>query len=303
MKKPTDFATKKDFIKYLVANKAEIINLKKTAIKYSEVQLSLHDEENIPVLKQLATRHKDDIASGVIKRTIIGNTYNWMDSHDDVHVNGLFGKSISERGTDKIWHLHDHEHKITAKVGKPVLFKEESLAWKDLGVDIPGMTMSLMMDSNIRKDLNPLVFGMYLSKEITQHSVGMRYIKVDLAVNDPEQKVEYAEWNKHIGNIGNRAKAEDQGYFFAVKEAQLIEISAVLAGSNELTPTMENESKADPTINELLTSNAIKTAVSKLTVEEARIVYEQIGKDLAKIDAEKSFSRIDYDYLVKNFKN
>jgi hypothetical protein len=68
----------------------------------------------------------------------------------------------------------------------------------------------------------------------------MRYIKLDLAVNDEDYKEEYAEWNKYINEIGNKEEAEELGYFWAVKEAVLIEISAVLMGSNELTPTIEN---------------------------------------------------------------
>jgi hypothetical protein len=100
-----------------------------------------------------------------------------------------------------------------------------------------------MMDTNIIKDYNPLIYSMYLGKEINQHSVGMHYVQIDLAVNDEEMKAEFATWNKYIAGIGNKDKAIEQGYFWAVKEAKLVEISAVLAGSNELTPTVHNEEK------------------------------------------------------------
>ena len=100
--------------------------------------------------------------------------------------------------------------------------------------------MILVMESNIMKDYNPLIYGQYLSNEIDQHSVGMYYINLDLAVNDPEMKAEYSTWNKIIDKLGNKEKAEEEGFFWAVKEAKLIETSAVLAGSNELTPTMPN---------------------------------------------------------------
>ncbi|HKZ36113.1 MAG TPA: hypothetical protein VJ184_00580, partial [Chryseolinea sp.] len=127
-------------------------------------------------------------------------------------------------------------------------------------------------DSNIIKEYNPIVFGQYLSKEVNQHSVGMVYVKLDLAVNDSEMKDEYVQWNKYINLIGNKEKAIEQGYFWAVKEAKLIEISAVLAGSNELTPTLDNK------IKELLTLEKEKKAIEQMDKKE-----------------------IDYAYLVKNF--
>jgi hypothetical protein len=237
MKKQAQFQTQKEFLRYLVDNKKELINFKRAAIKHADAAVS-----DTTVSKALTTSYDDDLKSGIIKRTVIGNTYNWLDSHDDVHVDGTFEKSIKEK-QESIWHLHDHEHKITAKVGKPVSIYEKQVAWKDLGVDIPGRTTVVMMDTNIIKDYNPLIYSMYLGKEINQHSVGMHYVQIDLAVNDEEMKAEFATWNKYIAGIGNKDKAIEQGYFWAVKEAKLVEISAVLAGSNELTPTVHNEEK------------------------------------------------------------
>jgi hypothetical protein len=72
----------------------------------------------------------------------------------------------------------------------------------------------------------------------------MRYINLALAVNDGESYPnEFKVWQDVIGKVGNRKAAEEQGYFWAVKEAALIETSAVLAGSNELTPTMGSKSE------------------------------------------------------------
>ena len=96
-----------------------------------------------------------------------------------------------------------------------------------------------MMDSDIRKDYNNLIFQEYKDGNIDQHSVGMYYVKIDFAVNDKDHKAEFKTWNDNIDKIGNREKAEELGYFYAVKEAKLVEISAVLQGSNELTPTIE----------------------------------------------------------------
>lgn len=246
MKKISDFANKNEFYNYLVTNKKELIELKKSLPKMCDAFGV--DESEANVVKALNTNYKDDVASGTIKRTIIANTYNWMDSHDDVHLDGVFSKSISERH-NKIWHLHDHEYKITSKVGKPISIYEKTVAWADLvHGNKKGNTMALFMDSEIIRELNPTVFNGYFSKEINQHSVAMQYVQLDLAVNDEDLKDEYATWNKYIHLIGNRSKAEEKGYFWAVKEAKLIEISCVLEGSNELTPTVDNKNKPEEEI-------------------------------------------------------
>ena len=192
-----------------------------------------------------------------------------MDSHDDVHLDNVFSKSISERKT-KIFHLHDHEYKTTSKVGEPLNVYEKQLAWSDLGINKSGVTMALMMDSEIMKEYNSLMFKQYLANKQSQHSVGMQYVNIQLAVNDKDYKDEYAAYKSYIDRIGNADKAAEQGYFWAVKEAKLLEISAVLEGSNELTPTVANippssdtekraaESTHQKTINYLIQNFKIK---------------------------------------------
>ncbi len=165
MKKKSEFKSDKEFFKYLVANKAELILLKKGAIKISD-SFTVSDVTS----KALTTNYQDDISSGQIKRTIIANTYNWMDSHDDVHLDGLFAKSIAEKG-NSIFHLHDHIFETTAKVGKPISFYEKSVSWSDLGISKAGNTQALFLDSNIIKDWNPVIFQQYLLKSLRDCSV------------------------------------------------------------------------------------------------------------------------------------
>ena len=195
--------------------------------------------DNVTV-KALETNHKDDISSGVIKRTIVGNTYNWLDSHGDVHVKGIFSKSLSER-KNKVRHFHDHINQLSAQVGKFTDVYEKDVTWKDLGVDKGGDTTGLFGDSDILERYNKNMFLQYANKEIDQHSVGMYYVKIEMAVNDPEYKEEFKVWSTYIDQIANKEDADEQGFFFVVKEAKLIEISAVTEGSNAITPTIDNK--------------------------------------------------------------
>lgn len=221
----------KEFIKNLVANKAQEIELKKAQIKHCKGGLNSVANTNT-VDKGIYSN-----SEGKLERTIIGNTYLWMDSHEDVHAKGCFSKSIKERG-DRVFHLHDHKFERTAKVGNPIKLYEEEISWKDLGVNKVGSTQALHMDTEIIKAYNAQIFDEYKNGLVDQHSVGMQYVKIDLAVGDDEYEEEYKLWVDNIDQIGNKEQAEEKGYFWLVREAKLIEISAVLLGSNELTPTL-----------------------------------------------------------------
>lgn len=229
----------KAFIQNLVANKKELIELKKAQKKYTNGSNTMVLSSSKTTSKGLYSNTEDKL-----ERTIIGNTYLWLDNHDDVHAKNCFAKSINER-QDKIFHLHDHEFKITAKVGEPQKIYEESIAWKELNIEKEGNTQALHMDSEVLKSYNPQIFGEYKNDNVDQHSVGMQYVKLDLAVNDEDYEDEYKVWLEFIDQIGNPEKAEEKGYFWVVREAKLIEISAVLLGSNELTPTLSNKIEAD----------------------------------------------------------
>jgi hypothetical protein len=222
-------------IRYVVVNKAALLKMKASEIKRSEpvsTKLSI-----TKVSSNKSFLFENDENEGTLKRTIVANTYNWMDTHDDVLLNGVFAKSIKERGANAP-HLHDHVFELSAKVGNPIRYYEAAINWKDVGLDIVGATESLFLESEILKEYNSLVYNEYLKGRINQHSVGLRYIKMALAVDDKDYEDEYKIWKSYIDQIGNKEKVQEQGYFFAVREAELIETSAVLLGANELTPTM-----------------------------------------------------------------
>ena len=91
-------------------------------------------------------------------------------------------------------------------------------------------------------DVQVLYSTLYEKGLIKQHSIGLRYVKLDLAINDKDEKEAFKVWEKYIGQIINRERAEEKGYFFPVIEQKLIEISAVVFGSNPYTPTLDNKS-------------------------------------------------------------
>jgi len=230
-----------ELFRYLKANKSAIIDMKKSVIKNADAVILSISEEPPRSVAKAAYLFSNDEANGVLKRTIIANTYNWLDSHDDVHQNNLFAKSIKDRVNKMQPHLHDHIFQMDAKVGIPISWSEKSIPWTDLGVNIAGQTMSLFLESQIMKELNKQVYKDYLAGRVDQHSVGMQYVKLDMAINDADYADEYKIWQSTFDKLGNPEKAIEQGYYFSVTEAKLIEGSAVLLGSNELTPTLGNK--------------------------------------------------------------
>ena len=113
-------------IRELVEQKAELVKLKKAATKFTDGWCTPSVGE--VVSKGVISKASD---SDVINKTIVGNTYYWMDSHEDVHVKGCFKKSIQE--TKKIFHLHDHEFKISSQVGDISKAYEKELLWSTFG--------------------------------------------------------------------------------------------------------------------------------------------------------------------------
>jgi len=283
---------KREEIKRLIANKNELIRLKKAELKKADiVEWSIPDFKT--AFKSIGETLKQDNDSEIY-RTIVGNTYGFMDSHDDVHIKGIFTKSINENG-NRVLHLHDHVHQLSAKVGTPLKVYEKDLNWSDVGLDKSGMTTALLMDTRIEKARNENIFLDYKNGDINQHSVGMQYVKLELAVNDQEENEEFAAWERYKGEVINIEKAEEQGYFWAVTEAKLIEISCVIKGSNELTPTLDNKS--------------IETVASELKTKYSKNDILLLSKALGEVEPdtplkdEKPHQNKLREYLIQNLKS
>jgi hypothetical protein len=234
-----EFKTKAEKFAWLIANKAKLIQAKKATTKHADAQTFARTTTKAAPLSVLP-----EDTDSVLHRTIVGNAYNWKDSHKDVHFAGIFTKSIKENG-EKVLHLHDHIHQLSAEIGDNQRVYEKEMSWTDLGVAKTGNTTVLLMDTAVQKAYNPAIFQKYGAGRIQQHSVGMQYQTIFLAVNDPEYKEEFAAWSKYRPKVANGESADDDGYFWAVTVAKVFEISAVIKGSNEITPTLGRKSLSE----------------------------------------------------------
>lgn len=242
------FSTKEARIKWVIENKASLIAQKKASIKLADAfSFAPLVGSEIPELtettKGLGTATISENAKKIKVRSII-NTTKILDGHGDVHIDQLWNKSLKE--TKDHYLVNQHNFTFEGIISDDVKAFVKQMTWKELGYDYPGNTQALIYDSVISKDESPQMFEMYRKGKIKQHSVGMRYVKIDLAVNDEGYEKEYEVWNKYFPQIVNGAEAEEQGYFFAVTEAKNIEGSAVVKGSNFATPTYSIEEKSQP---------------------------------------------------------
>ena len=263
-------------IKQVTRDKKEALLLKKGAAKFTDApELSpiLSTVKDSEQNKALLERNLPLDTEEAVYRTIIANTYNYMDSHDDVHLNNVFKKSLEE--TKKLFLLHDHKFEVTAQTGNILKAYEQDGRFIYYGLNSPLDTQALLLDVEIERAKNELVFNEYKNHNINQHSVGMYYVKIDLAIDNQDDKEAYALYRKYLPQIGNADKAEKQGYFFAVQEAKLKETSAVLMGSNDLTGVFDNNK-------------------SLKTVDEITKMFDYLGKN---IENKEIFNNICKQYV------
>lgn len=234
------FGTQKEMFDFLFKNKKQLIAQKRAVMKKADcVSVS-------PTLvwdKQQATKATEDMPTDpmmpeTMKVVCIINTTNFLDGHGDVHIPGIWAKSLTEN--KMLMHLQEHEMEFEKIIADGMNLKAytRTYTWKELGFPYEGVTEGLTFESNIEKKRNEFMLNQYLNGWVRNHSVGMHYVKMDMAINDETYPNEFEAWKKYYPMIANAEKADEKGYFWYILEAKCVEGSAVPMGSNSATPTM-----------------------------------------------------------------
>jgi hypothetical protein len=239
------YKNKKDLFNFLIENKDTLIAQKKASIKHAD-GFQYFNVINNKSYKAAKVDNSNDLQEIRVKAVI--NTTNWMDSHNDVHIPGLWNKSLKENNF--IMHIQEHEMQKFDKIisdGADLKAFTANYTFSELGINKLGNTQALIFDSLVKRSRNEYMFNQYAKGYVNNHSVGMQYVKLGLAINDSEEVAEFELWEKYINTIANKEIAENKGFFWVVKEAKIIEGSAVPLGSNTVTPTIEIEpQKSEP---------------------------------------------------------
>jgi hypothetical protein len=241
------FETKEALFEALKANKKTLIATKKATEKRADSVSYGYIET---VSKNAVNKSPDNMPStdlNTLNVKVVINTTNFLDSHGDVHVNGIWSKSVNDNANKGFLHLQEHERDFDKVISDNAKGYVQSMTWKQLGLPYDGKTEALIFESTIEKKRNEFMLNQYANGWVKNHSVGMRYVQLELAINtEAEYDKEYkALWDEYYPIIANKEVADERGYFWVVKEAKIIEGSAVVMGSNSATPTLEN--KQEPT--------------------------------------------------------
>jgi len=246
-----EFGSRTEMYAYLHKNKANIIRQKRMEVKHTDGLIIAPTLETLKpkllddgVSKSLILYKADQVAASKLLdkeqlnvRAII-NTTNVLDSHGDVHIDGLWNRSIKNNSSSLLM-LQEHKMEFSKIIAsdEDLRASVRNYTWAELGYNFTGSTQALQFDAVVKFSRNPEMFYNYAMGYVKNHSVGMQYLKIELAFSDDRYEEEYAVWQKYRPIIANGADADARGYFYAVLEAKVFEGSAVPIGSNTFTPT------------------------------------------------------------------
>lgn len=274
---PSAIKGKVERVKWIKENKEEIVIHAKTEKKFGDaydVAFQVFDSKTNAF--KSVTGGVDIVKLNELDVKVVINSTNYIDSHSDMHIPGIWNKSLKENKAIKFLQEHEMLFKKVMADKSDLKAYTEQINWRDLGLNKNGITECLVFEAKIKRGRNEATEEMikeYAQGNVDQHSVGMQYVELVFCVEEKNKYYveENEAWDKYIPLAINPEAAIEDGYFWAVLQAKVIEGSAVVLGSNPITPTLGTEAK------------------------------EQV-KTIPIISAAKR-TGIDYDYLIQQFKN
>lgn len=255
-----------DMIIALKSEKERIITQKKSIIKradcYTGIQTDGVDSNVLNTLKDINLKAFAGITKSVnyLKETNIpnlivtatSNTTNWFDSHKDVHIDGIWKKTLKDH-PNGFPHIQEHEYDFDKVISMKAETTVKNTTFKKLGFEYDGTTQALTFKSIVDPNRNLFMYNQYANGWVEYHSVGMQYVNMVLCANSKlsDMDEEKANWDKYFTMIANKDAVNEHGYFWAILEAKLKEHSAVVFPSNVITPTNNIEIEAEKSLPEL----------------------------------------------------
>jgi hypothetical protein len=260
------FGTDKELFSFLVDNEQTIFAQAKSQIKEADAFSHLTEPlKNNFSTKEIEVGVVNLIDKAVLEVKAVINTTNILDSHKDVHIAGLWDKSLKE-SSSRMLHVQEHKSREFSKLissGEDLKAYAETVTFKSLGYNFKGTTQALTFDSQVRKARNEYMHSQYALKYVNNHSVGMIYVKMVTCINDEDYPVQKENWDKYAAMIVNQDALTGTKYFWAVLEAKAIEGSAVPNGSNWVTPTTSVKSAEE----EIVETDGMKAMKKFLNID------------------------------------
>ena len=253
------FKNNDEAFKYLKVNKGSLLTqkcqapIKTEVFDYGCLGIKAKDKKSIgkKVTKQVG--ENENLNENELEVDAIANMAGWCDSHMDVLIPDNWEETIKVKGASGkqlIYHLKNHHYSTDAIVGGDVKMRSEWLDLSMFNIEETDLKQgqALIGKSIVKRKYDSKSYELYADDEVKQHSIGLRYIRLFLCINseDDDFVVEKEHWDKYYKFVINKNKVDDKGFFWAVTEIKLLEYSAVLFGSNELTTVQDTSEKIEP---------------------------------------------------------
>lgn len=170
----------------------------------------------------------------------IVSTTRYMDSHDDVHFDGCFGKTVKDQ-QGKVYYCADHDLSLKGIIAqrKNVSMFVASIPWAFVGKSYSGNTEGLVLEIDKATIKNDDALEIIESDNDLENSIRMQYVKVVMGINSDkkEYKDNKAYYDSRINDIANKEVAENEGFFFGVEELKIHKEASLVVGggSNDAT--------------------------------------------------------------------
>ena len=272
------YSTKEELFADLKDNLELIIDKKRTEVyesykKGQSTNLKPIDVSKFDLEQQKALKLDDNYFYFVFNTTRI------LDSHEDVHIDGLWKKTIQEKQF-KNYVVTDHELEVLNTVVRKeyVEIFTAKIPFSLIGKSYNGNTEALIYKFPKDKVQIPIVKEWLESGDALEGSVRMKYIKCVFCIdsNNPEDEEFKSNYDKYIDYIANKEDFEYIPYFFAVLEASNERESSVLIdASNKATGKLKENTQAEKSLEQ-------KEAEKSLQSEETQ--KEQLKQLLSKFN-------------------
>jgi hypothetical protein len=252
-----EFSTKEELFAELKANKDLIIDAKKSEIYKSCDKGQSIVSKSLDLLQfseqNKAIKIDDNFYYFAVNSTRI------LDSHDDLHVDGIWKKSVQEI-QGKNYFVEDHELEISKVITRKehIEIFTAKVPFSLIGKSYQGNTEILVYKIAKNQIKNDKVKEWLESGDSIECSVRMQYVTILLALdsNNPEDATEKKNYDDYVDLIANKSDFEYIPYFFVIKEAKNVkESSLVPFGSNSATGVVQNKiekNEADPITSETI---------------------------------------------------
>lgn len=225
------FTDKMDQTRFIKEKLNELTEIKKAEYKTkSEPLLSsdLFTKEFSPLI--------EDISGDFIEVKTVINSTNVIDSHLDLHMAEIWNKTVKDNPYSH--HLKQHENKFESVISKRAKSYNEKTNFNKLGLNKDFATVANINQFILNRSKMPFMFDAYKNGDVEQHSVGMMYVNLDIAFYDEDSEKNMNFFKEMKAKAVNPDVADEYGYFWVVYEANKREGSAVVFGSNSITPTL-----------------------------------------------------------------